>query len=61
MEIGSLHVLGKTVEVLLLLSKLLLKLKKLLLLTLADSVILAGLLATLESISIQLKTLASAF
>ena len=49
--VGSVHVLGATVEVLLLLLELLLELNELLLLTLADSVVLAGLLASLESIT----------
>lgn len=43
--------LGETVEVILLLGELLLELEKLLLLTLADSVILIGLLSSLESIT----------
>lgn len=45
------NVLGETVKVLLLLLELLLELNELLLLTLADSVILAGLLTSLESIT----------
>lgn len=48
---GIIHVLGETVKVLLLLLELLLELNELLLLTLADSVILAGLLTSLESIT----------
>lgn len=48
---GSLHVLGETVKVLLLLLELLLELVELLLLALADSVILAGLLPSLEGIT----------
>lgn len=47
----NIHVLGQAVEVLLLLGKLLLELQELLLLTLSDSVVLIGLLASLESIS----------
>jgi hypothetical protein len=45
------HVLGQTLEVLLLLLELLLELEKLLLLTLADGVVLAGLLAALEGVT----------
>jgi hypothetical protein len=45
------NVLGETVKVLLLLLELLLELNELLLLTLADSVIFAGLLTSLESIT----------
>lgn len=48
---GSLHVLGETVKVLLLLLELLLQLDQLLLLALADSIILAGLLPSLEGIT----------
>jgi hypothetical protein len=48
---GSLHVLGETVKVLLLLLELLLELNELLLLALADSVILVGLLPSLEGIT----------
>lgn len=43
--------LGQAVEVLLLLSELLLELQELLLLALADSVVLVGLLSSLESIT----------
>lgn len=45
------HVLGQTLEVLLLLLELLLELEKLLLLTLADGVVFAGLLAALEGVT----------
>jgi hypothetical protein len=44
-------VLGETIKVLLLLLELLLELNELLLLTLADSVVLASLLTSLESIT----------
>lgn len=43
--------LGETVEVLLLLGKLLLEIEELLLLALADGIVLAGLFAALESIA----------
>jgi hypothetical protein len=48
---GSLHVLGETIKVLLLLLELLLELNELLLLALADSIILVSLLPSLEGIT----------
>ena len=50
--------LGQAVEVLLLLSKLLLKVKKLLPLALADSVVLVGLFTALESVTRRCPSLA---
>ena len=49
--------LGEAGEVLLLLSKLLLKLEELLLLTLADNVVLIGTLAALEGIAVKMFSL----
>lgn len=46
-----LHVIRKSLEVLLLLAKLLLELEELLLLALADGKVLVGLLAALESVT----------
>lgn len=51
------HVLREAVEVLLLLSKLLLELEELLLLTLADSIVLGGTLAALEGIATKIVSL----
>lgn len=52
---GNVHVIAECLEVLLLLGKLLLELEELLLLTLADGVVLAGLLALLESVAVISK------
>jgi hypothetical protein len=56
-RVVDVHVLGEALEVLLLLLELLLELHKLLLLTLADGVVLAGTLSALESVAIGLVSM----